>query len=124
MCRSKLVLLFLALALFLVPLCAEELSIDSALDELQNLEDSLSRLSQQIETLQTDLLKEKMWSISLQRQLIEDRQSLTQQETSLNQAETALQKLERSLNISKIVNLIAVPSALVSITILVLILVN
>jgi hypothetical protein len=123
-CRSKVILLLALFVLCLAPLCAQESLIDSALAELTNLEDSLIRQQALIETLQTDLYKEKLWSISLQRQSEADRISLTQQAESLSQAEAVLQRLERSLNLSKLVNLVAVPVALVSTTILVLILVK
>lgn len=126
---SKNILLLLLLALCLVPLSAEDSYIDQALYELQKLENSLSQLTEYNESLQDSLSREKLWSLSLQRtiealqsQSIIDKELLMQQETSLNQANQALQKLERSLNLSRIVNIITIPVAVISTTAFVIIL--
>jgi hypothetical protein len=115
--KSKAILLLALFVLLSVPLWSGDSYIDQVLAELDILEASLSRSAALIDNLQNDLLKEKLWSISLQRtiealesQSKDDRELLTQQSESLNQAEAASIKLERSLKLSKALNKIFIPA--------------
>lgn len=117
--HGKSILLFLFLVLVLVPLSSEDSYIDQALAELQKLEDSLTRQTEQINSLQENLSREKLWSISLQRtieelqnQMNQASELLMQQSESLNQADQALQKLERSWNFSATLNKIFIPTTI------------
>jgi len=115
--KSRAILLLALFVLLSVPLWSGDSYIDQVLAELDILEASLSRSAALIDNLQNDLLKEKLWSISLQKitetlqsQSIEDRELLTQQSESLNQAEAASIKLERSLKLSRALNKIFIPA--------------
>jgi hypothetical protein len=115
--KSKAILLLALFVLLSVPLWSGDSYIDQVLAELDILEASLSRSAALIDNLQNDLLKEKLWSISLQKitetlqsQSKDDKELLTQQSESLNQAETALIRLERSLKLSRALNKIFIPA--------------
>jgi septal ring factor EnvC (AmiA/AmiB activator) len=120
-------LLLVAFVLFSAPAWSEDSYIDQALTELDNLEASLKELDTLITSLQRSLLSEQLLSLalsvqteSLRNQLQTDSELLTAQKESLSQAEAARKRLERSLKLSRLVNWIAVPVAVISIAILII----